>query len=132
MTAGFEVPTRARWFHLLLIAIQVVVGVCIWGWYDWPWQEPFWRALVSLWMVLGSLVTAAVVLSLLVLEGGGWIVVIAARYFEQRERERQLIRDQVNAAWIAWNARREDADRMGTPFNEPPPASDERQADAPD
>ncbi len=29
---------------------------------------------------------------------------------------------ETNAAWIAWNARREEAARMKKPFNEPPPA----------
>ena len=130
---GFDVPTRARWLYLLLIAIQVVGGISIWGWYDWPWQEPPLRAFVSLWTILGSLTTTAVILSLLFLEGGGWSVVIATRFFEQRKRERELyrqrIRNEVNAAWIAWNARREEAARMKKPFNEPPPSEVADSAD---
>ena len=60
-------------------------------------------------------------------------MVIATRFFEQRKRERELyrqrIRNEVNAAWIAWNARREEAARMKKPFNEPPPSEVADSAD---
>lgn len=37
---------------------------------------------------------------------------------------------EVNA-WIAWNARREEAARLGKPFDEPPPLSADRPARRP-
>ena len=39
------------------------------------------------------------------------------------KRVREEGQDEANSKWIAWNARREEAERLNQPFNEPPPAT---------
>ena len=41
---------------------------------------------------------------------------------EERERGLKLGGDMVDAAWTAWNARRERAEASGEPFDEPTPS----------
>ena len=50
-----------------------------------------------------------------------------AAYFEQkarREREKNIARGRVEerAEWLAWDARRREAEAKGLPFDEPVPA----------
>ena len=40
-----------------------------------------------------------------------------------REEGREEGEQRATAKWIAWNARREDAERLKKPFDEPPPAT---------
>jgi hypothetical protein len=42
--------------------------------------------------------------------------------FTRTKRAREEAREERDQKWIAWNARREEADRLGQPFDEPPPA----------
>ncbi len=45
-------------------------------------------------------------------------------------RAREEGQQEANSKWIAWNARREEAERLGQPFNEPPPATATRDTPA--
>lgn len=49
---------------------------------------------------------------------------------EKQEKLRQEGRKQMDSRWIAWNARREEAERLKKPFTEPPPSEATAQADA--
>ena len=53
-----------------------------------------------------------------------------AAYFEQkarREREKNIARGRVEerAEWLAWDARRREAEAKGLPFDEPYPGDEE-------
>ena len=56
---------------------------------------------------------------------------VTARYLTEkfleplRERLREEGRKDASRRWVAWNQRREGAGRMGQPFDEPPPYSEE-------
>ena len=55
-----------------------------------------------------------------------------AAYFEQkarREREKNIAigRDEERAEWLAWDARRREAEAKGLPFDEPVPSSKEQE-----
>ena len=52
-----------------------------------------------------------------------------AAYFEQKaraEREKNIARGRVEerAEWLAWDARRREAEAKGLPFDEPVPSSE--------
>ena len=55
-------------------------------------------------------------------------IMVLANHLRQRlqesreERQRMEGRAESDAAWRAWNARREKAAESGEPFNEPPPS----------
>ena len=55
-----------------------------------------------------------------------------AAYFEQKareEREKNIARgrDEERAEWLAWDARRREAEAKGLPFDEPVPSSKEQE-----
>ena len=59
-----------------------------------------------------------------------------AAYFEQKareEREKNIARGRVEgrveerAEWLAWDARRREAETKGLPFDEPVPSSKEQE-----
>ena len=80
--------------------------------------------------------TAAVPITVALVETGGRIVVLANRMLKKaQQRARVLGREEgreegrvegaeaTNNKWITWNLRRLHAEANGQPFDEPPPAS---------
>ena len=47
---------------------------------------------------------------------------IAKAVAEAREEAEAKMREEVTALWQAWNERRLEAERLGQPFDEPPPS----------
>ena len=48
---------------------------------------------------------------------------------EGREEGKAEGREEIQKAWVAWNARRIEAESKGLPFNEPPPEPPESVQD---
>ncbi len=76
---------------------------------------------------------ASAVLAIIVVEAGGWIMVLTSRIREalRREGRNEGLREGRNeerARWEDWNSRREEAQAQGKPFNEPPPSQSDRNA----
>ena len=72
--------------------------------------------------------TAAIPITIALVEIGGRIVVLANRSIKRalsrgREEGREEGIEIANSEWITWNRRRQRAEANGEPFNEPPPAS---------
>ncbi len=84
---------------------------------------------------------ASAVFAIIVVEAGGWIMVLTSRIREalRREGRNEGLREGRNeglregrneerARWEDWNSRREEAQAQGKPFNEPPPSQSDRNA----
>lgn len=119
--SAWPVSRRVRWLYLALISVQLVSGTGVWLWYAWPWAVPLPLAVVHLLVMFGSLVAAALFLALVVAEGGGWIMVIASRYFAERKRKEERYRAEGRAeAYQEMDAWRRDELANGGDFDTPP------------
>lgn len=113
----WSVPRRVRAFYAVLFGVSTVGG-----WVTLvvltPWEAksiPYY----------GTCVLVSAAGSVIVVEIGAGIMAIAdvikewqAKRLEAARREGE---ERAAAKWIAWNARREEAERLNQPFDEPPP-----------
>ena len=73
----------------------------------------------------GSVGLSAAIFSLMLIAGRRAVMVLFDWSYDKMtrtKRARQEGQEEERTAWIAWNARREEAARMKKPFNEPPPS----------
>ena len=115
----WSVPRRVRALYAVLFGVNTIGGWIILVILT-PWESksiPYY----------GTCVLVSAAGSVIVVETGAGIMAIADLLTEWREKRLEAAhragQQQANAEWIAWNARREEAERLNQPFNEPPPAA---------
>ena len=88
---------------------------------------------------VSSFVPIALILTFIVIEVGGFVIMYLWNLYQRKQQERLEERiEEVRAEgraeakaeaaavygeWLAWNNRRMEAEAQGLPFNEPPPAN---------
>ena len=118
----------AQYFALFTLFASVGLGFLLWYEIFWNTSDTLPQTILAVIKGLGLNAAGAAGLALQIVEGPKSVMVVAD-YFTKRwlnplkEQLRQEGRDELNAKWEAWNARRMEAEEKGEPFDEPPPSA---------
>ncbi len=131
-------PSLAGWY-LFLASVQCLVALALVVWQENQTlaADGIPKTLLDIGKSLSPLVIVALADSLLIVEGAA---MLAERYLRERYEKgreegleeglekgrgegREEGREEANMLWSEWNRRREEAERDGRAFDEPPPIS---------
>ena len=115
----WSVTSRTALAYYALFTGQIIVGIIFIVAEAWQPSTSIRAILLLIWERTGALALASAVFAIIVVEAGGWIMVLTSRIREALRREG---RKEERARWEGWNRRREEAQAQGKPFNEPPPS----------
>lgn len=111
-------PNLAGWY-LFLASVQCLAALALVVWQENQTlaADGIPQTLLDIGKSLSPLVILALADSLLIVEG---MAMLAERYLRERYNKG---REEAHKLWSEWNQRREQAEKEGRAFDEPPPSS---------
>ena len=113
-------------WHLGITAIQGIVWAAFVYWNE-SGKHAYWADTAQVvgektWVALPALFITSAIILVIIQKGGRMVLTFVDERRKRIEKARAEGRAEAYAEWTEWNRRREEAERRGERFDEPPPS----------